>query len=326
MAEFKYAFDQFGTNPDNKLIDEEHEFNANDVHVVQSIHGLFYAESLVLIDEASGNTLTLGADYQLTGFDFNVTAKTGKTVAAGAALIDTNFVGTIKLTCQLVGGPEGQASEAANNLARAIDAALANPSVDWVNITNRPAYFPPELHRHNPADLDDLDKISDSFRELTVALRDRRPFHDSLHNVVEQQERMLQLIAQLRKGINSIVAVTGSAEQLDSIEEEIKVLYNNADVDQDAFTGIGKTIGEWAIGSKSRIRCLISFTTDVGKVHSFQVDIAHDGVDTNYAKSSELKTGDYAFDVTVQESLGLFRLNVVPLVNGTFKAKFICAI
>lgn len=325
MSVYKYTFDDTASNPVNRLTNEPYEFNTSDVHVIISNEGLFYTKGLTITNQATGNDLDLGDDYEFISLDPDIVAITGHEAAAGIQLINTTFVGTLLLSCQLVGGPEGKNNTFVKELNGTIAAADDNIEIDWAKVQNKPSHFPGSMHTHAISSLEGLDAVADSFASLQAALKDRRPMYASVHNILEQQERTLQLLGSFRKSLNSLVAVTGSAQLITDMQEQLENLASRVDKTGNGLQGFTTTLGSWNTGSFTRLTGIVTFVTG-SATHSVQVDIASDGTLTNYTRSNELKTVDDLFTLAVSESSGTVRLELKPVVTGVYKFKLLSAL
>lgn len=322
MSVYKYTFDDTASDPVNRLIDEPYDFNVSDVHVIISKEGLFYTKELFLVNLATGDELTLGTDYEFISLDPDIVARTGYEAAAGIQLTNTTFTGTILLNCQLVGGPEGKNNTFVKELNDTIAAADGNIEIDWARVQNKPSHFPGSIHTHAISSLEGLDAIADAFAGLQAALKDRRPMYASVQNILEQQERTLHLLGAFRKSLNSLVAITGSAQLITDIQQQLENLASRVDKTGNGLQGFTTTLGSWDTGSFSRLTGFVTFSTG-SATHSVQVDISSDGTFTNYTRSNELKTVEDLFTLTVSESGGTVRLELKPTVTGEYKFKLI---
>lgn len=323
---YKYEFDRLGNNPTNKVVEEPKSLVLSDPKAVYLKYGLAYADSIVITDAAK-TPLTLGSDYHYIADDPFVTAETGLETAAGIRLTDNNFVGDLLITYQAVGGSEGQSSEFAKRLAQAIEDAVANPSVSWVDIKDKPIFYPPALHKHPPSQLDDLGLLSQRLDEVTLALRDRRPLHDSYHNVNENYERLLRIVAGLQNSINQIVAVTGSAKQISDLQDRLTELHKELSFDREISAGIPTEVWSADIGSFSFLTGTLVYEAGV-KRHIVTVDVTHDSATTKWSRYGKylMQTNTDLFTINITSSGGKVRMSIVPTENGKIKAKWVAQI
>lgn len=324
MSTYKYLFDRYGNSSDNKLIEAEYEFKSGDLKTFILQESLFYTDTLEIKDKTTNADLAIETDYELINFDSSVTVLTGLEAAAGITLKDDSYVGTLLITVQLVGGPEGLRSDAMLQLANALKAASDSPTIDWnTQIKNIPTHFPATLDTVKPENLDDLDLLTQEFTRVANALDQRRPMHDSYNQISEQQHRLIQLMAWLRRDMNSVIAVAGSGAVLADMQEQLKSIETLVSKTTDGFTGIPLTVDSWDIGDVTKISGLISYKTTSG-VHSTRVEITHDGTDTVWAKADEQNTADNdLFTLTMSESAGKIHLNLTSVENGELKVKWL---
>ena len=326
MAVYKYTFDRYGNAPANLLIDDPYSFTVSDIKAFIPRQSLFYTDSVVIKIQATGTTLVPDTDYEFTNYDPNIVALTGLEAAAGIQLSDTTFTGTILLTCQLVGGPEGHRSEALIQLTDALATANNSPTIDWnTQIANRPTHFPAALVEVLPSQLKDLDLLSQEFRRFADALQDNRPMHDSYHNIAEQQHRTIQLVGRMRKDLNSVIAIAGSGQIISDLQDSINSIETVISGTQNTFAGIASTVGSWDVGSFTRISGVLSYLSASG-THSLNVEIAHDGTNTVWSKINELETAGDLFNLSTNESGGKLHLNITPTENGVYTIKWLAVI
>lgn len=319
---YKYEFDRSGTAATNRVVEEPKSITLADPKAIYASYGVFYTNGVAVTD-SSRNPLMLGSDYEFISDDPFVTAETGLETASGVRMTDDNFVGDILITYQAVGGAEGQSSEFAKRLAQAIEDAITNPNVTWANIKNKPVFYPPALHRHAPSQLDDLGLLSQRLDEVTLALRARRPLHDSYDNVNENYERVLRIIAGLQNSINQIVAVTGSAQQVADLQERLDNVHK-----QLSFAGTGTNglpIELWSApeGSFSFISGAIVFKSGI-VTQVIQLDIVHDDTNVQWSRYGDylMGTANGVVTLSVTQSGGQVRLTAVPTMTGEFKVKW----
>lgn len=319
---YKYEFDRLGTAASNRVVEEPKSIALADPKAIYSTYGVFYTEG-VLVTDASRNSLTLGTDYEFISDDPFVTAETGKETASGIRMTDDNFVGDLLITYQAVGGPEGQSSEFAKRLAQAIEDAIANPNIQWANIRNKPVFYPPALHRHAPSQLDDLGLLSQRLDEVTLALRTRRPLHDSYDNVNENYERLLRIVAGLQNSINQIVAVAGSAQILADIQERLDNVQKELNFDGEGINGLPITLWSAPEGSFSFVSGAVVFKAGV-VTQVVQLDIVHNDTNVEWSRYGDHLMGSAtdAFTLSVTQSGGQVRLIAVPALTGNFKVKW----
>lgn len=154
--------DYTGSNPDYLSVNEEQDLIAKNSLIFVLNYGAFYADSLVIIDTATGTILKPGKneDYTTGMLDPIATAKSGKTVNCVIELNKTKFPTKpiLSVTYQFVGGPY-QLNTAA--LQQAVDDLETQPdTVYWDNILGKPVAYPPSFHTHKAADITHLDSTN----------------------------------------------------------------------------------------------------------------------------------------------------------------------
>lgn len=325
MTVYNYAFDRNANAPENRLVDKSYSFNASDVHVLISEEGLFYSKGLVVTNKSTGIELKLDADYDLVGMDPDIVALTGYEAVAGIQLKNRTFSGTLNLTCQLVGGPQGKNSNFVKELNDTILSATENFEVDWAQVRNKPSHFPAGIHTHAISSLEGLDAIAYEFAEFQKALKDRRPMYNSVQNIVEQQERTIMLLGSFRKSLNSLIAVTGSAQLIADMQVSLENIAKRIDVSGNGLQGFSSTLGTWTLGSFTRITALVTYKSASG-THSVQVDIGGDNSNVNWSRSNEFKSNEDLFALSVAETSNIVRLELKPSETGTYSVKWLAII
>lgn len=319
---YKYEFDRLGNNPTNRVIEEPRSITLSDPKAIYVQNGLFYTEGFTVTD-AANTPLDLGSDYEFIADDPFVTAETGLGTAAGIRFTDDNFVGDVLISYQAVGGSEGQSSEFARRLTQAIEDAISDPTVTWASIKNKLIFYPPALHRHPPSQLDDLGLLSQRLDEVSLALRDRRPLHDSYHNVNENYERLLRIVAGVQNSINQIVAVTGSAQQVAELQEKVNNVHKVVTSTFTATGGLPLELWSAPEGSFTFLSGTIALVS-ANKVQILNIDIAS-------SANSEIEWSAYGnydinssgmFTLSVSKSGGRVRLTATPAETGDFKVKW----
>lgn len=209
ISPMEYQFDPTATDPLNLVPSEPHEIaSASDIAIFLN-NGLFYSESVIIVDQDTNQTLTVGTDYKFLGYDNLVTAKAnGNPVASGIQLTDEDYIGTLLITHQLVGGWEGRPTGYAFELIEKIQAANDNRTYDWATqVTDKPSQYPTGPHNHYLQDADDLYLLNQKVNSLLSALINRVPLDNSGNSYQEQIDRLLTLFGSLAQTVSNITAV-----------------------------------------------------------------------------------------------------------------------
>ncbi len=222
QSPWRFQFDRTGVSPTNKIIGEVHLFpTAN--HLPKPLkEGLFFTESVIVLDKVSNTVMTKGIDYIFVGMDAWAFSLTGNEVATAIEIKDKTRIGDIEVTYQCVGGAEGQPIGILQELLDAIQTASASSTIDWkTDIGNLPVYFPPAPHRHALSQLEEIELLTNAFREVHNALINRVPLIDSGNSLQEQVDRIIRVLGELQESVQAISAVTGAASQIASLKTKI---------------------------------------------------------------------------------------------------------
>lgn len=158
MSELLYQeleLDYTGYAKENLIVGEYHKIEKKQAWGIVPHHGLYYADSLIIMDGAK--PLDPGTDYYCINLHPMLTAKTGKPVCAAIVIRGSSVANQLKITYQAVGGPYATDNAIIANLVQ----SLVNDKrpTDWNNIFNKPSLFPPTQHRHFIADLEGWEDV-----------------------------------------------------------------------------------------------------------------------------------------------------------------------
>ena len=229
MPASQYQFDPTGLSPDNHVANELHQLTNSTARAFTVEGGTFYTTHTVVRMAATGTILTT-VQYQFIGFDPEMTALTGLSVAAGIAITDEVISGDVIVTTQLVGGTEGINSSLVLELNAKLD-SIGNTSVPWGKLLDVPEFFPPiPNHPHSITDLTELDRIRNALEAMTDSLTSNRVIPDSLGTLNNKIDRTLALIAIQRNDINLLGLLANRLRTIESQYDD----YNATQVALDA--------------------------------------------------------------------------------------------
>lgn len=318
LSAHKYRYDPTGSDPANKLIDIEKTVVTGDPHIIVLDQGLFYSDTVTVLDGAT--PMTLGTDYDFVSIDPFVTANTGKSAASAIRIKDNAWVGTVKITCQIVGGAEGQDNQLVQDLIDALG-SVGSSGVSWTAIVGKPAAYPPALHRHDPTDLNDLDLLSQRLDDVTNALINKIPLNESPHHFQEQIDRILRLLAQQANRINDIVANNGGALLL-NLQQRIEEIEQVADYQSTAFNGALELLGSWDTSQVKGVRGIIMYT-DGTDTHMEDVMFVTDTTNILLTRYGKLTTAADMFTIDGLIVGGNMQINITPNIDGDVKVKWL---
>lgn len=201
MFNFKYAFDRYGSSPDNFIVEEPHSVTAAGPQVVLVTNGLFYTKDFSVRLDNSAVPLVVGVDYEFIGQDSFIAAY-GLENASAIQLLKP-VTGTLLLTHRLVGGKEGLLNTFTEFLAKAIEKA-AERNYSFKDIRNRPAAYPPERHSHVLADLQKWEDLNALLLQIRDAVIDTRSLGSSALALSNQDQRILKLISVMQSELSAL--------------------------------------------------------------------------------------------------------------------------
>lgn len=196
-----YQFDNTSSNNDNLVVDELHPLLLNGARILVPRHGVAYTKDLIVQPSAGGSALRLGIDFNFVSIDTYLTTLTGHETFSAIEVKNDLLAGNMLITYRAVGGVEGASNKLMHDLIDALD-AISQGGVNWADIINKPALFPVGDHDHPITQLTELQLLSNTIADLRQALVDSRPLQLSSLNLIAQDERILQLIANLDNRVN----------------------------------------------------------------------------------------------------------------------------
>lgn len=221
---YRYPLDLLGVLETNLISGERYDVNAAKFPIIIANEGVFYADTLVLIDGTTGVKLKPNIDYKPVCYDIDASA-----AAAGRAcyaafqfLKRESAPPKVFAEYRLIGG------EYVNRVSPIIDAAI-NVNADkrqaeWENILNKPTEYPPMLHNHYLSEITDWGALIQAIRDcrdallsLTVAMEAR--ILKMIHNLDVDNKAEHQLINAL---LNSLTNNLGSLKiDVDNLKNKL---------------------------------------------------------------------------------------------------------
>lgn len=116
-----YPLDLTGTNPINLVKGEVHQVPVKKVRAIAPIYGPFFADSMQVIDNATGRLLTLGRDFFITELYVIPTQQSGKDVCSIVMVTDTLASDNLGLNYQVLGGKYSDSDSSLADLLNSID-------------------------------------------------------------------------------------------------------------------------------------------------------------------------------------------------------------
>lgn len=163
----KYPYDPTGISPNNLVVNEQHTIPIEFDRVFALDYGPFYSASLE-VTTTTGQTLKKNVDYRTFLLMPTATAETNMEVCAMVQIVNEDISGDVLVTYQVVGGQYSIATEAINQL---IELLVADDrQIEWLNVKNRPAKFPPSDHYHSVSDLYGFEHLINVLSDMRTAI------------------------------------------------------------------------------------------------------------------------------------------------------------
>ena len=143
-------FDPGGSASSNRVENEIQVIGLRSIRAFPLNYGLFFAESLVVTDDATGLPLSSGTQYYTTQMDVDASMRCGSEIDEVVVITDLTVSARVRVTYQALGGVNNVALGA---LQIAIDNLHINDGpVGWSDVTARPSAYPPTPHHPHIAD------------------------------------------------------------------------------------------------------------------------------------------------------------------------------
>lgn len=201
----RYPLDLTGTSRDNLVLNELHTLKPTRVRAVALQNGAFYTASVVIRDVATARVLVVGQDYEFDNL-YQIASEHAKAeVAAIIVITNTEVSNTISVDYQCIGGLYGYSTTAI--MQQIEDLQLDNRKVEWGNIYNKPAVYPPAKHLHDIGDVYGFEYLVQAIQQLRHAIMvGDEGSHENIYRYIEKtvgntSDRVRELENTLRRHI-----------------------------------------------------------------------------------------------------------------------------
>jgi len=201
--------DYTGRNPDYKTGNELHDFGSNLTRrILTPAKGVFYIDSLKVVEESTGRELVPGVDFEWTELVPPVVRESGLMAVKGI-VIHNHVANPLRVVeYQYVGGYFNQLGEIQAHVQEIIDSQQT--VVDYSDIVGIPPDgLPPTDHQHGEKNTFNWWGVVEALDRLAYALEVR---HHSTHEV------FLNKIARIREAMNVDFTVIATALDQHSAE------------------------------------------------------------------------------------------------------------
>ncbi|WP_257291938.1 tail fiber domain-containing protein [Endozoicomonas sp. ONNA1] len=172
MTTLRYDFDSTGLLPDNKIKDELHVLsvgNGSDYQFIIARAAPFFQNSIEVFHIPSQRTLTQGVDYILTHRYREASDEVGTGIYGSVTFLDKDLSGQVRLNYQTLGG-EFVLNEPLI-LSTVIGDLSGHRVIDWADIANTPATFPPVYHKHQEVDVGSFQELVSEVKAINDTLK-----------------------------------------------------------------------------------------------------------------------------------------------------------
>jgi hypothetical protein len=180
-----YALDPSGISPDNLVAGEIHVMPARQKRVIAPDYGGYYTDSLVVVEQSSGDTLVRNTHYECIELFSVPTAKFGKQVCGMILLTDAAITSPVEITYQAVGGEYSKSLTALKQLIESLE--LDTRPATWPEIIGRPEEFPPTHHLHDSGDIYGFEYMVHALERIRRAIELGDTItHDAVFRYIDQ--------------------------------------------------------------------------------------------------------------------------------------------
>ena len=201
----RYPLDLTGTSRDNLVLNELHTLKPTRVRAVALQNGAFYTASVVIRDVATARVLVAGQDYEFDNLYQMASEHAKAEVSAIIVITNTEVSNTISVDYQCIGGLYGYSTTAI--MQQIEDLQLDNRKVEWGNIYNKPAVYPPAKHLHDIGDVYGFEYLVQAIQQLRHAIMvGDEGAHENIYRYIEKtigstSDRVRELENALRRHI-----------------------------------------------------------------------------------------------------------------------------
>jgi GR25 family glycosyltransferase involved in LPS biosynthesis len=167
-SDLTLPLDPTGSASSNLILAEPHAIGPTGTRAFPLNYGLFFRDSVSVVDVATGATLVEGTQYYPTQMDLDSSLMYGQEVDAVIIIVDTTVSANVKVTYQALGGVTSLNSQVAQTAITGLD--LNDSATCWANVTNKPTVYPPGPHYHQSGDVFGMEYIVSAIRRLAAAI------------------------------------------------------------------------------------------------------------------------------------------------------------
>lgn len=180
----RYPLDPTGSNPNNLIIDEEHELKNRRVKAFATYYGGFFTESVIVKDIYTQKILVKNVDYFCTELYQVPSAKYDKEICSVIVIVNEATVGPVSVTYQAIGGPWASPKQAIIQMFDKLHDGSG--PVWWNDIEGKPTEFKPSHHMHDFGDPHGFENVVAELEKMHLAiLMVDRVGHDEIYRYID---------------------------------------------------------------------------------------------------------------------------------------------
>lgn len=184
--ETRYQLDESGHSPNNLVQNEGHELAQDRNRALAPIYGPFFADTVVLVEQATGRTLIYGTHYSFVGLAQMPTQRTGKPLYSVILVTDPNVLPSVAVDYQTIGG---EYTYSAETLVEMVNTALvALPNGNYYDLIDVPDDLEPSQHLHAIGDPKGFEYATYALERIKQAiLAGQMPAYRAALKLIEDQ-------------------------------------------------------------------------------------------------------------------------------------------
>jgi PKD repeat protein len=146
----RYPLDLTGRSPDNLITSEPHAISTNGNRAFVPRYGPFYAKSLRVYRQSTGQLLTRGTHYKPAQLFVDASLKVGQEINSLIIITDASIGNDFFIDYQVLGGDYSTSVFAIQQMLNSL--SLDNRPIDYGELIGTPEQFPPAPHLHDVGD------------------------------------------------------------------------------------------------------------------------------------------------------------------------------
>lgn len=180
----RYPLDPTGANPNNKVIDEEHNTANRNIRIICPNYGGFFTRGMVLKEKSTQRVLTPGVDYIPAELYATASQLYGAEICSIILIKNKTFQPPFQFTYQALGGPYSYSNQSIIQMIEGLN--LDDRPVKWGDIIGKPTAFDPAPHLHDIGDIYGFEYLVDACEAIRRAiLMGDVASHDEIYRYID---------------------------------------------------------------------------------------------------------------------------------------------